>query len=84
MKHDCADCGTNTTPHFGEWEYYMVHNTIWSRAGMNDGFLCIGCLEARIGRKLEPSDFANFPGNDPEMPWHCAKLKSRLTGAGPR
>ena len=43
----------------------MVHDTIWSRAGMKDGFLCIGCLEARIGRKLEPSDFKNVYGSDP-------------------
>ena len=84
MKHVCADCGTDTTPHYGGWEYYMVHNTIWSRAGMKDGFLCIGCLEARIGRKLEPSDFANVYGSDPEyLPWNSARLKSRLTGVEP-
>jgi hypothetical protein len=58
----------------------MVHNTIWAHAGMKDGFLCIGCLETRIGRKLEPSDFANVYGNDPDYPWHSVRLKSRLTG----
>jgi len=62
----------------------MVHDTIWSRAGMKDGFLCIGCLEAGIGRKLEPSDFANVYGSDPEyLPWNSARLKSRLTGVEP-
>jgi hypothetical protein len=51
---------------------------------MKDGFLCIGCLEARIGRKLEPSDFANVYGSDPEyLPWNSARLKSRLTGVEP-
>jgi len=61
----------------------MVHDAVWSLAGMKDGFLCIGCLEARIGRKLEPRDFANVYGSDPELPWHSPRLKSRLTGVEP-
>ena len=73
MKHIC-DCGTDTTPSAG-WEYYMVHDAVWSLAGMKDGFLCIGCLEARIGRKLEPRDFANVYGSDPELPWHSPKTQ---------
>ena len=83
MSYICADCGTDTTPHAGpgEWEYYMVNNAVWSLAGMDGGFLCIGCLEARLGRRLEPGDFTDAIGNDPELPWHTARLKSRLTGA---
>jgi hypothetical protein len=36
----------------GRWEWYMVRNELWASAGLNDGFLCIACLESRIGRKL--------------------------------
>jgi hypothetical protein len=70
MSYICADCGTDTTPCPGEWEYYMVHNTVWSCAQMKGGFLCVGCLEARLGRKLEPCDFTDVIGNDPDNPWH--------------
>lgn len=39
-------------------EYYMVHGHIWAQAGgCGRGHLCIGCLEARIGRKLTSADF---------------------------
>jgi hypothetical protein len=34
-----------------------------------------------IGAILEPGDFKDVYGNDPELPWHSARLKSRLTGA---
>jgi hypothetical protein len=43
-------------------EVYMVKRGIWIKAGMGRdhgwcGCLCIGCLEDRLGRKLEPKDF---------------------------
>jgi hypothetical protein len=42
MSAICSDCGGDTTPctgkrgcrHAGRWEYYMVHNEVWARAGM--------------------------------------------------
>jgi hypothetical protein len=48
------------TNHFNERsEVYIVWPKVWARAGMADfgGCLCIGCLEKRIGRRLEPKDF---------------------------
>lgn len=44
-------------------EVYHVRSAIWQRAGVAPfgGCLCIGCLEARIGRRLRPKDFP---------PWH--------------
>lgn len=52
----CADCGADT----GELrEFYMVHAFIWRRAGMRKGFLCVGCLERRLGRQLAPGDFTS-------------------------
>jgi hypothetical protein len=85
----CQDCGVDTTPctgqrgcrHGGRWEHYMVHNSLWRAAGMDVGALCIGCLEARIGRRLRPSDFTPAPINDPGDPWNTPRLADRLRGS---
>lgn len=91
MTHTrCRDCGTETLP--TAWdrraEYYMVHDHLWQAAGMGavDGCLCIGCLEARLGRELAPDDFTDAPVNDPERldqryawAYRTPRLQSRLT-----
>src|SRR5271163_3046969 len=49
-------------------EYYMVQDKLWRRARRwpvdrnqtklpRTATLCIGCLEARLGKRLAPSDF---------------------------
>jgi hypothetical protein len=45
-------------------EVYTVRDAVWKAAGMEPigGCLCIGCLERRLGRRLEPKD---FPRRDP-------------------
>jgi hypothetical protein len=64
----CNDCGVITTPRppeDGNWEWYMVTDEIWAEAGMSDynsGFLCIGCLEQRLGRTLTRDDFHKSSG----------------------
>lgn len=81
----CVDCGIDTCPctgrrgcrHAGKWEHYMVHEQVWSAAGMIDGHLCIGCLELRLGRTLHRSDFTSAPINDPS-PWNTSRLAARL------
>jgi hypothetical protein len=70
MANLCKDCGTDTTPRTGplagSWEWYKVHDAVWAAAGMpENGFLCIGCLERRLGRELTPEDFPDLPVNDP-------------------
>jgi hypothetical protein len=40
--------------------------------------LCIGCLEKRLERRLEPSDFLGIPMN--HMPNRSARLRSRVLG----
>ena len=79
----CADCGqatigTRTAP--GEW--YMVHDELWAQAGMEPcgGWLCIGCLERRLGRRLVPADFKAVPVNDPDLMMHSDRLASRIRG----
>jgi hypothetical protein len=66
----CADCGSDTlSPEPGELaEYYAVHDSLWAEAGMapDGGYLCIGCLEARLGRRLYRADFPDqVPINHP-------------------
>jgi hypothetical protein len=55
----CIDCGVDTRSATGIDEYYAVHDDVWAATGLapRDGMLCIGCLERRIGRRLEPKDF---------------------------
>jgi hypothetical protein len=40
-------------------EIYCVRREVWANTGLDcyGGCLCIGCLESRLGRKLEPKDF---------------------------
>jgi hypothetical protein len=92
----CIDCGTDTLPI--EWgpraEYFIVTDEIWAAAGMTKtgGCLCIGCLEARIGRQLTASDFpADIPLNDLSIAdvmryawsWRTPRLVERLSRPGP-
>jgi hypothetical protein len=71
-RHACKDCGVNVIE-IGE--YYMVSPRLWEdkfHLTWTDNF-CIGCLEARLGRKLQNlvvtpdlvigGDFISFPKN---------------------
>jgi hypothetical protein len=66
----------------GDW--FMVRNAVW-RLGQKAGaccFLCVECLEERIGRKLTAADFmrtapVNFEGHK------SAKLRHRMRGLKP-
>lgn len=58
--YQCADCGMETYPvEPGIHETYFVRNRLWWRAVARDGahYLCIGCLEERLGHLLVRSDF---------------------------
>jgi hypothetical protein len=57
----CHDCDTDTqpcdddgSPLAGAWERYMVKTDVWEAATKteNSQYLCIGCLESRLGRRL--------------------------------
>lgn len=91
----CIDCGADTLP--TRWdaraEYYIVHDHLWSAAGMQKlgGCLCVGCLEHRIGRQLCAADFdLDVPINDPSIAdddkawtWRTARLTARLSTPAP-
>jgi hypothetical protein len=44
----------------------MVADQVWDQVGGGDRWLCVGCLEDRLGRELEPADFTPLPVNDDE------------------
>ncbi len=60
----------------------MVHDHLWAAAGMGGedgaGFLCIGCLEFRLGRELTAADFTDAMINMADDPWNTLRLRSRL------
>jgi hypothetical protein len=49
----------------------MVWNHVWSDAGMEElgGWLCVPCLEARLGRPLTGHDLDDCPLNHPLARW---------------
>lgn len=87
MAMICSDCGIDTREID---EYYMVHFELWEQViPERNGFLCIGCLEERLGRELNAEDFLDCPLNKemiiyahkPEMRLHLSseRLFDRLT-----
>jgi hypothetical protein len=54
------------------WEFYWVKDKVWAAAGGMvelDGSLCVGCIEARLGRRLRRKDF-DFTRNENRAPLH--------------
>jgi hypothetical protein len=82
VQSACADCGVGTFT-LGEW--YAVKDEVWAQAWAGrlkpwhalpgQQILCIGCLEARIGRTLMACDFTDAPINDLTDP-HWSNLMS--------
>ena len=55
----------------------MVHDALWRAAGNVRGYLCIGCLERRLGRQLVAADFTDAVVNRLEH-WHAPRLAAAL------
>src|SRR5580765_6420547 len=87
-RNPCLDCGEPTCRNRRPSEWYMVHDHIWAQSGaptrhvMDERtqgcYLCIGCLEARLGRQLTAADFPDYPVNQVH-PRNTARLNDRLT-----
>ena len=75
----CMDCEVDTSPNTGICEYYMVTDHVWqSEAAAEEGMLCIGCIEGRMGRQLEKEDFIDALINQGVFPM-SDRFKSRLS-----
>lgn len=75
----CLDCGVDTLE-IRDW--YMLQLEVWqkvitSKDPIARRFLCILCLEKRLGRTLEAADFVDAPINKPN-PKMSALLMSRV------
>ena len=78
-KWHCLDCDRFLLGQDGE--YYMVRNSIWysvTHGQECEGMLCIGCLEVRLGRELEATDFTDCPLNHEKRKRGSTRLKDRL------
>jgi hypothetical protein len=70
----CTDCAVDT---YANREYYMLRNDVWAATGhKQQGYLCIGCVEQRLGRMLTRDDFADVLLNDLS---HRCRRSERLT-----
>lgn len=79
-KFLCLDCRIDTGKIH---EHYMLVDSTWfSIHASNQGMLCIGCVEKRLGRALVSSDFNNSHVNNPKLYPMSARLLSRITGKG--
>ncbi len=75
----CKDCNVDT---FETNEWYMVTDEIWKKIAPEDQhktdyFLCVGCIETRLGRQLVRQDFpmdipVNYIGK------HSHRLQNRI------
>ena len=82
MDFDTAPNDDRRKPGARKSEYYMVRDLVWQEAGMSERkdqatFLCIGCLEARLGRMLTARDFTRVPINRAGR-WNSSRLNARL------
>lgn len=73
----CLDCGENTSQ---MKEHYFVTADVWAQAHNSEtGMLCVGCLECRLGRTLNASDFTGAHINDMRRCAMSDRLRNRLT-----
>jgi len=75
-KWKCLDCRVDTG-HIGE--HYFINTSTWlAIVGSNKGMLCIGCLETRLGRKLNRADFPDVYINSLKDGAKSIRLANRL------
>lgn len=83
-RFTCLDCNIDTS-RTGIGEYYMVHDALWKLVvplEKDHRMLCIGCLENRIGRQLNPADFSDCGLNKELSGSKSVRLLNRLGLSG--
>lgn len=74
----CLDCLVDTVE---LREYYIVRDDVWGAVCEPDGgMLCIGCLEGRLGRRLEQGEFEDVPINHRDIR-RSERLRARMLGS---
>lgn len=73
---DCADCHCNVKQ-LREY-HYKIKSEIWLKVAKSNEFLCIGCLEKRLGRRITKEDFTNESVNQRGFGKKSARLLNRL------
>jgi hypothetical protein len=64
LRMPCRDCRVDTSTATGISNYYMVWDEVWQQATRGNArvrWLCLDCLEARLGRPLRASQFMVTP-----------------------
>lgn len=65
MKKPCLDCSKDTVK---LKEHFYVTKEVWNRVHSSErGFLCVECLETRLGRVLCKADFTDATINNPRQ-----------------
>lgn len=62
----CLVCGKNSS------DEYLVHDSLWAKAGFEKGYCHIECLERRLGRRLALKDFPRHILNN-EIRWAMSR-----------
>ena len=76
QKFLCVDCKIDTGK---AHEHYFVKNDVWfSVMPSNKGMLCVGCIEARLGRNLTKDDFTDCSLNNPKYEPKSNRLMNRM------
>lgn len=75
----CGDCGMDTGK-IDSVEMYGLKNELWQQVNLNKpvDFLCIGCLEKRLGREVDANDFSDVLLNEHPAYQRSERLKDRL------
>lgn len=77
-KWICLDCKVDTG---AIHEHYYLNLKLWlSIHDSERGMLCIGCVERRLGRPLQPEDFTDAWINDPCRNAMSLRLLTRILG----
>jgi hypothetical protein len=89
VRTRCTDCEVGTIT-IGErfmvkdevwedaWDVWAERNKMWARRVPGQMVLCVGCLEARLGRELCATDFTDVPLNNSDEYERSARLLDRL------
>lgn len=75
-KFLCLDCKMDTGKAL---EHYYLRLDVWLQAhNSKTGMLCIGCVENRLGRRLQSDDFTDASINNPKVVAMSDRLRSRI------